>query len=96
MSSTPVQHTQARTQDGHNGDLAACDLVHLSGTAPALDDRLLQREVGRSLVSQQARDLAGELAELLGRDLGFTHQADLVLDQGVFDFDDGHGETVSS
>jgi hypothetical protein len=51
-----------------------------------------QREVGRRLVGQQAGQFAGDLAELLGGDLGFAQQADLVLDQRVTDVDDGHGD----
>mmetsp|Transcript_39159 Transcript_39159/g.91853 ORF Transcript_39159/g.91853 Transcript_39159/m.91853 type:complete len:394 (-) Transcript_39159:631-1812(-) len=85
-----VQHAQAGAQDGHHGDLAAGDLLHLGRAAPALDADLLERKVGRRLVGQQPRDLAGQLTELFGRDVGLAHQPDLVFDQRVLDFDDGH------
>jgi hypothetical protein len=64
-----VQHAQAGAQDGHDGDLAAGDLLDLDRAAPALDGGLLEREVGRGLVGQQAAQFVGQLAELLGGDV---------------------------
>ena len=86
-----VEHAQPGAQDGHHGDLLALDLLDLDRTGPAPDLDRLEREVLARLVSQQAGDLGSELAELLGADVAFAHQADLVAHERMADFMDGHG-----
>ena len=79
-------------QDGHHRHLAPGDALHLGRAAPAIDGDVLEREVGGGLVGEQARELVGQFAEFLGRDLELAQEADLVLDQRVADVDDGHDE----
>ena len=59
---------------------------------PALDLGVLGLQVARGLVGEQGGDLAGQFAEMLGAEVGLAHQAQLVADQRVVDFDDLHGE----
>ena len=47
-------------------------------------------EVRGRFVGQQTAHFLGQFTETLGADVAFAHQADLVLDQGVFDFNDFH------
>lgn len=77
-----VEHADAGTQDGHDAGLAAADRVDLGDRAPAVDAALLEREVGRRLVGQQAGQPVGQPAELLGRDVMLSQQPDLCLTRG--------------
>ena len=85
-----IGHAKASAQNRHHGDLAACDLIDLGRAAPAFNRGFLEREVGRRLIRQQTPDFARQLAKLLGRDVGLAHQTNLVFDEGVLDFNDGH------
>ena len=63
-----------------------------AGAAVAADPLQARVQVvERRLVGQQPRQLAGQLAELLRRDVVLAQQADLVAHQRVADGDDGHG-----
>ena len=67
------------------------DALDRHRAAPALDARLLQRQVLGGLVGQQRTQLLGQLAEILRADVGAAHQAELVADQRVANFMHGHG-----
>ena len=86
------QHAQAGTQDGHQGDLGTGDLRHLHRARPARHGFAGQLQVGRRLVGQQRAQFGHQFAEILGVEADIPQQADLVLDEGVADFDGLHGE----
>src|SRR3546814_3320648 len=55
---------------------------------------LFRSQILGGRVGEQGVDFGSELAKLLGADAGAAHQAQLVLDQRVADFDDLHRWTV--
>ena len=67
---------QALSEAGLVEMLAPSRVVDLDRPAPAFDGCLLQRKVGGSLVREQARQLVGQLAKLLGGDVVFAKRAD--------------------
>ncbi len=85
-----IHHAKAGTQDGYDGYLLAFDLVNFYWPIPAIDDNLLGFEVRGRFIGQQTAHFFGQFTETLGADIAFTHQTDLVFDQGVFDFNDFH------
>src|SRR5690606_32232141 len=54
------------------------------------DRGVFHLQVGGGLVGEQGRHLRGQFAEGLGAVVATTHQAQLVLDQRMGDFDDLH------
>ena len=85
-----VQHADAGAQNRYHGNFLAGDLLHLHRSGPALDLVVFQGQVVGRLVRQQGANLLGQLTEVLGADVGTAHQADLVADQRVTNFSDGH------
>ncbi|MNE13622.1 hypothetical protein D3C80_1064640 [compost metagenome] len=85
-----IHHAKTGAQDRHDGDLLALDLVNFHWPVPAIDGNFLGFEVRGRFVGQQTAHFLGQFTETLGADVAFAHQADLVLDQGVFDFNDFH------
>ena len=90
MLQHPIHHAKTGAQDGHDGDLLALDLVDFHRAVPAIDGHFFGFEVRGRFVGQQTAHFLGQFTETLGADVAFAHQADLVLDQGVFDFNDFH------
>ena len=89
-----VQHTHAGAQDGHQSQFAACQHLGLCHGDGGLDLHLFQRQIAGSLVAQQRCDLANEVTELLGAGLFVAQQADLVLQQRMFNDHRGHKNTL--
>src|SRR6185312_2604345 len=90
------QHAEARAQDRYDGDLGALDPLHDERAGPAFDAFLDGFQVLGGLVGEQGGHFAGQLAELLGADAGAAHQAQLVADQRVADFDDLHWPSIAA
>ena len=61
-----IDHAEAGAQDGHDRDLLAGDLPARGGLQGRGHFDVLQGKVTRGLVALEQRQLADELAELLG------------------------------
>jgi hypothetical protein len=86
----PGEHAQPGTQDRHDGDFLALDLLHLERPGPAGDALGNRFQILGRFVGEQGAHFAGQLAEFLGADTSAAHQSQLVLDQRMTDFNDFH------
>ncbi|GHA68443.1 hypothetical protein GCM10007067_00350 [Lysobacter bugurensis] len=84
------QHAEPRAQDRHERDLSPLDAPHLHRPRPAFDLDGLGFKIRRRLVGEQRGHFGCELAERLRAVAGHAHEAELVLDERVADFDDFH------
>ena len=88
------EHADAGTQDRHDGDLLAGDLLHRHSAAPAGNVVGFERQIFCSFIGQQGADFLSELTEILGADVCAAHKAKFMTDQRVADLMDGHGERL--
>ena len=79
---------------GHQSQLAACQHLGLCHGDRSFDLHLFQRQIAGSFVAQQGCDLANEVTELLGAGLFVAQQANLVLQQRMFNDHRGHKNTL--
>ena len=93
-----VDHTKACTQDGNDGELLAGELLKRCGGDGSLDLDVFHGQVAHGLVAVKKRELAHELAELVGAGALVAQDRQLVLDERVIDkghtgriVGDGHG-----
>ena len=93
-----VDHAEARTQDGNDGELFAGELLKRCGGDGGLDLDVFHGQVAHGLVAVKERKLAHELAELVGASALVAQDRQLVLDEWVIDkghtgriVGDGHG-----
>lgn len=89
-----IEHADAGTQDRYYSDLLASDFLDLDLAAPAIDFIAFQGQVFGGFVGQERTDFLGELAKILGADVGATHQAELVADQRMTDLTGRHRERL--
>ena len=80
-----LDHAHARTQDGHDGELAAAHLLGRHLADRRLNIFVLKGKVPGHFIAHQQRDLLEQLAEILGTGLLVTHDGQLVLDHRVVD-----------
>lgn len=93
-----VDHAEARTQDGHDGEFLAGKLFERGGSDGGLDLDVFHRQVAHGLVAVKKREFAHELTELVGAGVFVAQDRQLVLDERVIDkrhtgriVGDGHG-----
>lgn len=93
-----VDHAKARTQDGHDGEFLAGELLKRCGGDRGLDFDVFHGQVAHGLVAVKKREFAHELAELVGTGVFVAQDRQLVLDERVIDkrhtgriVGDGHG-----
>lgn len=93
-----VDHAKARTQDGHDGEFLAGELLKRCGGDRGLDFDVFHGQVAHGLVAVKKREFAHELAELVGAGVFVAQDRQLVLDERVIDkrhtgriVGDGHG-----
>ena len=93
-----IDHAKACTQDGNDGKLFAGELLKRGGGDGGLDLDVFHRQVAHGLVAVKKRELAYELAELIGAGALVAQDRQLVLDERVIDkrhtgriVGDGHG-----
>ena len=93
-----VDHAEARTQDGHDGEFLAGKLFERGGGDGGLDLDVFHGQVAHGLVAVKERKLAHELAELVGAGALVAQDRQLVLDERMVDkrhagriVGDGHG-----
>src|ERR1700755_1322549 len=68
----------------------------LDPSGPTADRLALPLHLRRRLIGEEGGALGSQLAEFLRTDSGPAHEAELVLDEGVADFDDLHEVGFSS
>ena len=83
-----VHHAEARAQNGHEGHLAARDLLGIERRDGRLDEHVRERQVAGGLVGLEQRELAHDIAELVGRGVLVAQDGQLVLHDGVIEDDD--------
>ena len=93
-----VDHAEARTQDGNDGELFAGKLLKRGSGDGGLDLDVFHGQVAHGLVAVKKRELAHELAELVGAGLLVAKNRQLMLDEWMIDkghtgriVGDGHG-----
>ena len=93
-----VDHAKACTQDGNDGELLAGELLKRGGGDGGLDLDVFHGQVAHGLVAVKKRELAHELAELIGAGALVAQDRQFVLDERVIDkghtgriVGDGHG-----
>ena len=84
----PVHHAEARAQNGHEGHLAARDLLGVEGRDGRLDEHVRERQVAGGLVGLEQRELAHDIAELVGGGVLVAQDGQLVLHDGMIEDDD--------
>ena len=87
-----VDHAKARTQDGHDGEFLAGELFERGGRDGGLDLDVFHGQVAHGLVAVKKRELAHELAELVGAGRLIAQDRQLVLDEWVID--KGHARRI--
>ena len=80
-----VDHAKTCTQDGDDGELLAGKLLKRGGGDGSLDFDILHGQVAHSLVAVKKRELAHELAELVGAGRLIAQDRQLVLDERMVD-----------
>ena len=93
-----IDHAEACTQDGNDGELFAGELLKRCGGDGGLDLDVFHGQVAHGLVAVKKCELAHELAELVGAGALVAQDRQLVLDEWVIDkshtgriVGDGHG-----
>ena len=93
-----IDHAEARTQDGHDGEFLAGELFERGGSDGGLDFDVFHGQVAHGLVAVKKCELAHKLAELVGAGVFVAQDRQLVLDERVVDkrhtgrvVGDGHG-----
>ena len=93
-----VDHAKARTQDGHDGEFLAGELLKRCGGDGGLDFDVFHGQVAHGLVAVKKCEFAHELAELVGAGVFVAQNRQLMLDERVIDkghtgriVGDGHG-----
>ena len=80
-----VDHAKARAQNGDDGELLAGKLLERGGRDGGFDFDILHGQVAHGLVAVKERELAYELAELVGAGALVAQDRQLMLDERMID-----------
>ncbi len=80
-----VDHTQARTENGNEGDFLSVNLFADHRADRGFDVHVVHGKIARNLKAHQQGNLGQQGTEVLGAGVLVTHQGEFVLNQRMIE-----------